>query len=352
MFKLGIALLILVLVFDFSEAATPGANGCVKGEEIDGGAWFTGDAAIMGTPIHVELWSEQQSQACSLIDDVMAEMRRIDALMSPYIETSMLSRLNLLGSTEQVEVGEELYNLIDKSIAFSRLSGGAFDVTYASAGRFYDFRNGQRPSDDKLREAIAAINYRYLLMNERRHSIAFGHEGVYVDLGGIAKGYAVDHGIRILRQHGVDDAMVSAGGDSRIIGDRKGQPWVVGIRHPRAADANVAVLPLMDVSVSTSGDYERYFEQDGVRYHHIIDPVTGDSARELVSVTILGADATTTDALSTSVFVLGRAAGLALIDRLEGIDAILVDGAGEMYLSASISQMKGPETVAAVEANQ
>ncbi|XOV86614.1 MAG: FAD:protein FMN transferase [Pseudomonadota bacterium] len=350
MFKLGIALLILVLLFDVSEAATPVARDCHETEKAGEGSWYIGDAAIMGTPIHVELWSETAPRACALIEEVMAEMRRIDALMSPYIETSMLSRLNSLGSSEQVEVGEELYNLIEQSIAFSRLTNGAFDVTYASAGRYYDFRKGERPSDETLRQALAAINYRYLLMNERRHAIRFGHEGVYVDLGGIAKGYAVDRGIRILQQHGVADAMVSAGGDSRIIGDRKGQPWVVGIRHPRAEDANLAVLPLMDVSVSTSGDYERYFERDGVRYHHIIDPTTGDSARDLVSVTILGADATTTDALSTSVFVLGREAGLALIDQLEGIDAIVVDGSGVMHLSASISQMNQNNTVAQVGA--
>jgi thiamine biosynthesis lipoprotein len=157
-----------------------------------------------------------------------------------------------------------------------------------------------------------------------------------VDLGGIAKGHAVDRCIAILVQAGITDASVAAGGDSRIVGDRNGHPWTVGIRHPRRENEMSAVLPLVDTAISTSGDYERFFERDGIRYHHILDPQTGRSAAGAWSVTILGPDATTTDALSTSVFVLGVERGLSLIDRLPGVDAIVIDPQGQLRYSEGL----------------
>ena len=157
------------------------------------------------------------------------------------------------------------------------------------------------------------------------------------------KGHAVDRSIALLQQMGIRQASVTAGGDSRMIGDRWGRPWNIGVRDPRDADKLAAVIPLQDLAVSTSGDYQRYFEEDGVRYHHIIDPASGDSARELRSVTIIGPDATTTDALSTSVFVLGLEKGLALVNRLDGIDAILVDGTGRLHYSDDLLPAKKPE---------
>jgi thiamine biosynthesis lipoprotein len=167
---------------------------------------------------------------------------------------------------------------------------------------------------------------------------------VRIDLGGIAKGSGVDRCIQLFQELGIEQALVTAGGDSRMMGDRWGRPWTIGIRDPRDADKMVAVIPLMDEAVSTSGDYQRYFEKDGVRYHHIINPKSGDSARELQSVTIIGPDATTTDALSTSVFVLGLEAGLKLIDRLPDIDAILVDQHGRMHYSNDLEPAKNTST--------
>ena len=319
-------------------AVVPSEN-CTMGEALEEGAWFQGHAPIMGTEIQVELFHQDASHACEAIAAVMAEMRRIDQLMSPYIETSRLSQLNAKGSDGFVEVGEELFGLINRSQGYSILTGGAFDLTYASAGRYYDFRRGQRPDVSTLREAVEAINYRHLELDHRHHAVRFHHEHVYIDLGGIAKGHAVDNGIKILKDLGIQQAMVGAGGDSRILGDRRGEPWVVGVKDPRNNQAQIVVLPLLDASVSTSGDYERYFVQDGVRYHHIIDPKSGDSAREVMSVTIIGADATATDALSTSVFVMGVNKGIALIDRLIGIDAIVVDGEGKVHMSEGLMPM-------------
>lgn len=294
----------------------------------------------MGTEIKVELWHIDASEACAAIDAVMAEMRRIDALMSPYKETSQLSILNAKGAEDFVTVGEELFALISRSQGYSILTGGAFDITYASAGRYYNYRAGEKPNDETLREAVEAINYRHLELDHRNHAIKFHHPHVYVDLGGIAKGYAVDNSIKILRELGIEQAMVSAGGDSQIIGDRRGEPWVVGVKDPRRDNAEVVVLPLLDASISTSGDYERFFVEDGVRYHHIIDPSSGDSARKVRSVTVIGSESTAADALSTSVFVMGPQRGIELIDRLIGIDVIVVDGDGAIHVSEGLAAME------------
>ena len=161
--------------------------------------------------------------------------------------------------------------------------------------------------------------------------------GVRIDLGGIAKGYAVDRSIAILRSLGVEHASVTAGGDTMIMGDRFGRPWVVGIRHPDDPEKVIARIPMVDAAISTSGDYERYFDEDGKRYHHIINPQTGKSVGEVRSVTIIGPDATTTDGLSTSVFVMGPERGIALIERLGDVDSVIVTSDGKVLYSSGLA---------------
>jgi len=297
--------------------------------------WYSDTQPIMGTRIHVELWHTDATAARAAMDAVLAEMRRINDAMSPYLETSELSVMNREAPLRAVAISDELYALLQRSVEVSRMTGGAFDVTFASAGRYYDYRKQQKPDAATLAETLPAIDYRHLVFLPG-HRIRYGHPGVYVDLGGIAKGWAVDRCIDILRQRGIDQAMVAAGGDSRILGDRRGEPWTVGVKDPRKDDEMAVLLPLIDTAVSTSGDYERYFEKDGVRYHHILDPETGESARAVESVTILGPDATTTDALSTSVFVLGVDKGLALINASPGFDAIVIDGHGRLHYSEGL----------------
>ena len=341
----GSVLLLAALMMEAREIQA----GCLSDDTSGDGAWFASEAAVMGTNVKVELWHGDAEYACAATEAAIAELRRIEALMSPFIETSELSRLNRNGRFGPVPVAPELYSLIERSVAFSQSSAGAFDVTYASAGRYYDFRKEVRPDEATLDAVLPAIDFRHLELDPEARTIRYRHEGVYVDLGGIAKGYAVDRAIAVLRARGITQAMVGAGGDSRIIGDRRGEPWVVGLRDPRQREDMVAVLPLENVAVSTSGDYERFFEGNGTRFHHIIDPDTGDSARAVRSVTILGRDATTTDALSTTVFVLGVAAGLELINGLADVDAIIVDGKGHVHVSADLIGLASAATHLAEE---
>lgn len=300
--------------------------------------WIEGTQPIMGTRIHAEVWAEDAERGRQAVADVMAEMERINQLMSPYIESSELARINARAAEQAVPTSRELMNLLARSEQLAKRTDGAFDITYASIGHRYDYRAGERPSADEIDAALPAINYRNVLLDWETMSVRFTRPGVSIDLGGIAKGHAVDRAISILRARGFEHASVSAGGDSRILGDRRGKPWVVGVRDPDNEDEMKAVLPLSDVAVSTSGDYERYFDDNGVRYHHILDPGTGDSARGVRSVTILGPDATTTDGLSTSVFVLGLEKGLSLINALPGVDAIIVDAAGKLRYSEGLER--------------
>ena len=298
--------------------------------------WHSREEAIMGTAVRVELWSDDRTEARHAIDAVMAEMHRIDRAMSPFKPDSELSLINRDAAAMAMTISDEMFRLIARAIDFSKLSDGAFDITYASVGHLYDYRQRIKPSDAALAAARAAIGWRHLLLDPKNHTLRFAREGVRIDLGGFAKGHAVDNAAAILRRHGITNAIVSAGGDSRVIGDRRGRPWTIGVRDPRRAGEVVALLPLEDVAVSTSGDYERFFVADGVRCHHVIDPKTGKSPSSVHSVTIVADDGLTSEGLSKSVFVLGLERGMRLVESQRGVDAVVVDAEGVLHYSSGL----------------
>ncbi len=295
--------------------------------------WVSAQQAVMGTVIQAEVLARDQMAGERAIKRVFDEMRRIDRQMSPYKPSSELSRVNQLASSSPVAISAELFGLLRRSVEISVLSAGSFDITYASAGKLYDYRAAKRPTNSELIQVLPTINYRHLQLDSQATSIYFKRSGVHIDLGGIAKGHAVDRAIVRLQKMGVEQAMVSAGGDSRFIGQRDGSPWVVGIKDPRQRDAVIARLPLMDIAISTSGDYERFFISDGERFHHILNPRSGTSAKGLRSVSVLGPEATMTDALATAVFVMGLIKGMALINSLELYDAVLVGKNGSLHFT-------------------
>lgn len=303
--------------------------------------WMKREEAIMGTSIVVELWADERAAGEAAINAVMDEMHRIDRAMSPFKEDSELSRINREAYAAPVPVSAEMARLIVRAAEFSELSGGAFDITYAAVGHLYDYRNRVRPSDAELEKARAAVGWRGLVLDSQARTVRFAKPGMRIDLGGFAKGHAVDNATAILRRRGIAHAMVSAGGDSRVIGDRRGRPWTIGVRDPRRAGHVAAMLPLEDVSISTSGDYERYFDADGTRFHHLIDPATGKSPREIQSVTILADDGLTSEALSKIVFVLGVERGMALVESQSGVDAVVVDAAGALHFSSGLLSAPG-----------
>jgi len=319
--KLGFFLLLLAMV----AAAVPAQA-----------AWLSRHEAIMGTNIDVEIWHDDPAQGQAAIEAVIQEMHRIDRLMSHYKPESQLSQINARAAREPVVVDPELFNLIRESLHFSELTEGAFDITYASVGYMYDYRKHIKPNEAQIKAALPGVNWRHLLLDEAHHSVRFEREGMRIDLGGIAKGYAVDRGIAILQARGVQHAVVTAGGDTRIIGDRFGRPWIVGIRHPDDPSQVITRIPLVDTAMSTSGDYERYFDENGVRYHHILDPKTGHSASKVRSATILGPTAMQTDGLSKTAFVLGPEKALEIIERLPDFDAIFVRPDGRVLYTKGL----------------
>ena len=264
---------------------------------------------------------------------VFDEVERIDALMSTYKEDSTISKINAEAARGPVAAGDELFELILRSLDISTLTLGAFDITYDSVGQHYDFRERRRPNSATIESTLGRIDYRLVKLDSNAKTVEFAEDGVRINLGGIAKGYVVERCVAILRDFGIRNAIVTAGGDSRLLGDRRGKPWIVGVRDPRK-DGEVAVrIPLENEAISTSGDYERYFEEDGIRYHHIIQPDTGTPAGGVHSATIVGPDAVITDALSTSVFVMGVDQGLTLISTLPDYEGVVIDAAGRMYYS-------------------
>jgi thiamine biosynthesis lipoprotein len=298
--------------------------------------WHSREEAIMGTRVAVELWSEDPALAERAMDAVIAEMRRTDELMSTYKPESQLSQVNAHAFERPVQVDADIMDVVLQSLEYSRLSDGVFDITYASVGYLYDYRARVHPTDEEIAGALASVDYRQLEVDRESRTIRFRKPGMRIDLGGFAKGWAVDRGVEILRSLGIEHAMVNAGGDTRLLGDRRGKPWVVGIRDPRRDGAVVTRIPLVDEAISTSGDYERFFEEEGVRHHHILVPGTGKSPSAVRSVTVIGPTATRTDGLTKPVFILGVERGMEYVRRVGDVEAVIVDDQGRIYYSPGL----------------
>lgn len=317
--------------------------------------WHYEKQAIMGTEVHLQFWYEDKDRAKEITANVMEEFHRIDAALSPYKEDSELSRVNREAGQGPVPITEELASIVEKSLWYSDKTAGAFDITYATLGSLYDFRKGEQANEEITETLLPAVNYRHIHLNREqregiRTTLAFSDPRTKIDLGGIAKGYAVDRAVAILQQHGVHNASVSAGGDARLLGDKRGKPWLIGIRHPRDKSKNAAVIPLENTAISTSGDYERFFiDDDEHRVHHIFNPATGKPAEtdsrgdtadgdKLISVSVIGPHGFDTDPLSTSVFVLGKQKGMALIEELTGFEAVVIDANHRMFFTSGLQQ--------------
>jgi FAD:protein FMN transferase len=303
--------------------------------------WYEREEAIMGTRVAVQLWATDPDLAARAMDAVMADMHRTDELMSTYKPESQLSQVNAHAYERPVKVDPDIVDVVQKSLEYSRLSDGAFDITYASVGYLYDYRKHVHPTQAQIDAALPSVDYRQLRIDPKANTIRFLHPGMRIDLGGIAKGWAVDRGVEILRHMGIEHAMVNAGGDTRLLGDRLGKPWIVGIRDPRKDNAVVTRIPLQDEAISTSGDYERFFEEDGVRYHHILVPGTGKSPSLVRSVTVIGATATHTDGLTKPIFILGVERGMEFVRRVKDVEAVIVDKEGRIFYSPGLEP---PET--------
>ncbi len=303
----------------------------------DGPILVSEERALMGTQVIVKAVGADREQLESAVNAAFDEVSRLERMMSNFMPDSELSRINQQAGKAPARVSRELFDVIKGALHFSELTGGTFDISFASVGKLWNFRTGVLPDPAAVKAQLPFVNYRKIQLDENESSVFLPFSQMEIGLGGIGKGYAMDRAMAILAAHGIDNAIVMAGGDTLVKGKKGTELWRIGLRDPDKKDGILAVLPLEDQAISTSGDYERFFIKDGVRYHHILDPATGYPAMKCRSVTILAQDATTSDALTKAVFVLGPERGLALIEKLDGVKSIVIDRNGRMYLSSGLA---------------
>lgn len=277
----------------------------------------------MGTFVKITVYCKDQAQASKAIDSAFKEIKKVDRLMSTYKEDSEVSRLNSNGYLDSVS--SDLAYVLRKARQYSEMSDGTFDITVKPVldlyKRSFETRN-LPPNADKLAETLKLVDYRNVVLKNKH--VRLKNKGCMITLGGIAKGYAIDQAIKALKKSGINHGLVNAGGDIRTIGAKPdGSPWSIALRNPRDEEEFITKLQLNDKAVATSGDYERYFIKDK-SVHHIMNPKTGKSANELISVTVVADKAIDTDALATTVYVLGEKRGMELINRLEDTEALMI----------------------------
>jgi thiamine biosynthesis lipoprotein len=285
----------------------------------------------MGTVISVFFWTDDEVAAAKAADAVFVEMKRIDGVMTTWTPDSEVSRVNAAAGVKPVAVGEETYAVIDRAMSVAKATRGVFDITVGAFQGLWKFDQDMDhtlPDPAAVRERLTRIGYQHVVLDPAKRTVFLKKKGMAITLGGIAKGYAVDRCVKLLHDRGYTNFMLQAGGDMYIAGRKGAKPWTVAIRDPRGAPGTFfAATEVEDHSFSTSGDYERGFVKAGIRYHHILDPKTGQPATASRSVTVRAKDAFTADAWSKVLFILGYEKSLALIKRekLTDFEVVWVD---------------------------
>ena len=293
----------------------------------------------MGTLVNVTIWTSDEAAAAKGARAVFDEMDRIDGLMSNFHDSEIF-RINEEAGKKPVKVSDETLKVVDRALDVSAKSNGIFDITvgaFKGLWKFDEDMDGSLPDPAEVKKRLELVNWKDVIVDHKKKTIMLRREGMAITLGGIAKGYAVDRGVAILKKLGFTSFIVQAGGDMYVAGDKDGSPWMVAIRDPRGPyDSSFAVAPIKDHSFSTSGDYERGFVKDGVRYHHILDPRDGQPARASRSVTVMATDAFTADAWSKVLFILGADGAMDLVEKMPDFDAAWVDSKNAVHVSSGL----------------
>ncbi len=294
----------------------------------------------MGSELHLTAFTADEAAARAAFARVFAEFERLDALLSVWKPGSDVIRLNDAPVNTPVPVHDDTRRVLHAAAQVSEWTGGSFDVTFGALAEVWKFdhdQDGRVPTAAEIATRLPRVNYRAVTIDDAAGTAAHTRAGVRVHLGGIGKGFAVDHAVAILRAAGLRDFLIQAGGDLYAGGQAGDTPWRLGIQDPRGPGSEpFAAVELGDATFSTSGDYERFFEKDGVRFHHILDPATGQPARGCRSVTIVARDATVADGLSTGVFILGPDRGMALVERLPDVEAVIVTADNQVRISSGL----------------
>ncbi len=294
---------------------------------------------LMGCNFEITVVANSQAEANQFTLLAEAEITRIENLISSWDSESETSRINLNAGLKPVKVAPELLQLIERSIGLSKLTDGAFDITYASMDKVWMFDGSmqEKPSEIAIQKSVELVDFKNIEINKEASTVFLKKKGMKIGFGGIGKGYAADKAKQLLQYNGVKGGIINASGDMNTWGNKpNGNPWEVAITNPLDKTKAFGLVPIINRAVVTSGNYEKYIVFDGVLYSHIIDPRTGYPATGILSVTVFAPKAELADALATSVFVMGINVGLNRIEQIPGVDCIIVDEKGELYQTKNI----------------
>ncbi|WP_447964449.1 FAD:protein FMN transferase [Nitrospira sp. Ecomares 2.1] len=319
---LGLCLLILFL------AGCQGTPHLVKRSQM-----------LMGTVVFVTAVGEDERSAKRAVKAGLDEIRRLEELLSTWIPTSELSKVNAAAGRETIQVSQETFEVLTRSLEMAQLTQGGFNVTVGPAVKAWDASGeGQVPSQEDLEALRPQMDLSNMQLDEKTQSVKLRRPGMSIDVGGIGKGYAADLAARVMQASGATAGVVALSGDIKTFGRMPDhQRFVFGIQHPRKEQGEVlGRIELENEAVSTAGDYQRYFMKDGVRYHHILDPATLLPARGCQSVTVIAKDGVMADGLDTGIFVMGPDKGMALIESLPDVEGVIVDQEGTVLVSSGL----------------
>ncbi len=298
---------------------------------------------LMGSRFDITVVEDDAEKAGLYINTAIDEIKRIEKLISSWDPESQTSRINKNAGIAPVKVDKELFDLIARSLIISKLTDGAFDISYASMDRIWKFDGSmtKMPPEEIIKQSVEKIGYQNIILDHDNQTVFLKLKGMKIGFGGIGKGYAADKAKQLLIEKGVQSGIINASGDMNTWGKQPdGKDWMVAITNPMDKNKAFALLPIKEGAVVTSGDYEKYVVFDGVRYSHIINPKTGYPAKGIVSATVFAPKAELADALATSVFVMGIKVGIDRINQIPGVECVIIDDQGKIHSSKNINIKK------------
>ncbi|QWR76194.1 FAD:protein FMN transferase [Candidatus Magnetomonas plexicatena] len=311
----------------------------VKQKYHSGAQVYKKTKIAMDTAITITVVSDSQEKAEKAIDTAFRKIDYYDHQFSFFLPDSDISLINKNAGIKPVRVSKDTFELVKKTVEISELTGGAFDASVGAFMVLWDFAKAVKPSDDELKKRIPLVNYKNIEVNEADSSVMLKQKGMMLDFGGNAKGYTADKIVELLKSMGIRSGIAAIAGDIKTFGSKlDGSPWFIGIRNPRGTPSDlVGILKLKDQAVSTAGDYERFFIENGHRYHHILMPQTGLPAPEFQSVTIVNPEGFVTDSLDNAVFVMGKEKGLEFIKK-HNLKAFLIFSDNTTYITDNLKE--------------
>ena len=304
---------------------------------------FKKKQSLLGSPFEITVVAKDSIQGNLFSDLAITEVRRIENLISDWIPTSQISKVNHNAGISPTKIDKEVYDLVDRATKISKLTSGAFDISYASMDRIWKFDGSMKemPTPEEIRKSVEKVGYQNIILNPKDTTIFLKNKGMKLGLGGIGQGYIADKIKVLLQEKGCSSGLVNVSGDINTWGKQpNGNLWTVGIVNPMNKNKVFATFPLDDSAVETSGSYEKYVTFNGKRYSHIIDPRTGYPATGIISVSVFAKQTELADALATGIFVMGVEVGLDLVNQLKGIGCIIVDDKGGIHVSKNIDIKK------------